>query len=231
MNKAISTPIAIIIVLIVFTISIGLILLGYIYWPKEEVVLEQIEDEFADWNIYRNKEYGFEFKYPRGFEIEEEWTYDFSGQEIPEDFYLKQKFLNGEPVRVLNYVIISYPSFPPEGMSFKITVFNNANNLTVNEWLNYIDEKNVYEGLLVGNRKSESVNGVEGITGTYGCCMSCIKGIFIPKEGKIYNISILGLGGSFPDYVGYYEYSEEGGCYLGDEDTFKKILSTFKFIN
>jgi len=34
MNKAISIPIAIIIVLIVFTISIGLILLGYIYWPK-----------------------------------------------------------------------------------------------------------------------------------------------------------------------------------------------------
>jgi len=41
MNKAISTPIAIIIVLIVFTISIGLILLGYIYWPKGEVVLEE----------------------------------------------------------------------------------------------------------------------------------------------------------------------------------------------
>jgi hypothetical protein len=38
MNKAISTPIAIIIVLIVFTISIGFILLGYIYWPKQEVI-------------------------------------------------------------------------------------------------------------------------------------------------------------------------------------------------
>jgi hypothetical protein len=44
MNKAISTPIAIIIVLIVFTISIGFILLGYICWPKEEVVLEVVEE-------------------------------------------------------------------------------------------------------------------------------------------------------------------------------------------
>jgi len=45
MNKAISTPMAIIIILIVFTISIGLILLGYIYWPKDEVVLEEIKQK------------------------------------------------------------------------------------------------------------------------------------------------------------------------------------------
>jgi len=68
MNKAISTPIAIIIILIVFTISIGLILLGYIYCSKQEVVLEEA-DEFAGWNIYRNEEFGIEFKYPKDWAL------------------------------------------------------------------------------------------------------------------------------------------------------------------
>jgi len=71
MNKAISTPIAIIIVLMVFSISIGLILLGYIYWPKEEVVLEETEGiDTSNWNTYRNEEYGFEFKYPTDWILE-----------------------------------------------------------------------------------------------------------------------------------------------------------------
>jgi len=73
MNKAISTPIAIIIVLIVFTISIGLILLGYLYIPKPkyEPVSEEIEEmDISNWETYRNEEYGFEIKYPSFFSLE-----------------------------------------------------------------------------------------------------------------------------------------------------------------
>jgi len=72
MNKAISTPIAIIIVLIVFTISIGLILLGYLYIPKPkyEPVSEEIEEmDISNWETYRNEEYGFEIKYPKEAEV------------------------------------------------------------------------------------------------------------------------------------------------------------------
>jgi len=32
--------------------------------PEDE---EQIEDEYADWNTYRNEEFGIEFKYPKGW--------------------------------------------------------------------------------------------------------------------------------------------------------------------
>ena len=91
LNKGISTPIAIGIVLIL------VILVGSFTWLKygeirretdelPEVELpkkEEVKDETADWEVYRNEEYGFEIKYHQDWMI----TADDYRENIPEVDY------------------------------------------------------------------------------------------------------------------------------------------------
>ena len=75
LNRAISTPIAIIIVIVVGLLTIGGVLAYQYYWqaPEEEISEETPEetptDETADWKTYKNEEYGFEIKYPYSTKI------------------------------------------------------------------------------------------------------------------------------------------------------------------
>ena len=74
MNKKVSTPIAISIIVLCAFLA-GLILIGkYGFFPEKETHLSKpsekteevvTEDETTDWKTYRNEEYGFEIKYPK----------------------------------------------------------------------------------------------------------------------------------------------------------------------
>lgn len=66
LNKGVSTPIAITII-IVLVVLIGGGVLGYqYYWlPKQEAPkTETPKDETVGWKIYRSEEHGFEIRYP-----------------------------------------------------------------------------------------------------------------------------------------------------------------------
>ena len=72
LNKAISTPIAIIIVIIVAILAVGAVVLVYqYYWQPQTAPAppEPSADETANWKTYRNEEYGFEIKYPNDWYI------------------------------------------------------------------------------------------------------------------------------------------------------------------
>lgn len=55
-----------IIKIVIFSILLGGIVYGgYWYWQKSN----QVVDETANWETYRNEEYGFEFKYPSSWQL------------------------------------------------------------------------------------------------------------------------------------------------------------------
>ena len=71
LNRGISTPIAIAIILLL-AVSVG----GITLWQYSEMQSEKIKpvalksfekDETADWKIYLNEEYGFEVEYPQSW--------------------------------------------------------------------------------------------------------------------------------------------------------------------
>ena len=69
LDKRISTPIGIVIIVLVAIIAgAGILAWQYFGTLKEEVA---IQDETADWKTYRNEEYGFEIKYPSDWMCEQ----------------------------------------------------------------------------------------------------------------------------------------------------------------
>ena len=75
LNQGVSTPLAIVIVIVLAVLLVGGVL-AYQYWwaAKEGETIpsetEGTKDETADWKTYRNEEYGFEIKYPQNFGLE-----------------------------------------------------------------------------------------------------------------------------------------------------------------
>jgi len=172
--------------------------------------LEEKKAKIAHWNTFRNEEYKYEIKFPSNYVVEVE-SVDF--------------------VRIFYPYLIRVPNVGfPRGVSIKIKVYNNPKRLPLVQWL--------ASSMEIWDIKPISVAGIEGIIGVHNCdseCMGprnwvagsdCVKGIFIPKEDKIYNIDLEGeIGWNFD------EENPENICYFGEESIFAKILSTFRFIN
>ncbi len=72
-NKGISTTVALTIIIVLAVVLIGgIFAYQYYYLPKQETETPKIEtpkNETAYWKIYKNKEYGFEIKYPKDWEV------------------------------------------------------------------------------------------------------------------------------------------------------------------
>jgi hypothetical protein len=215
-----------IVVMVAFAVGVGIV--GYQWWiGKEEVKAPEkvSKNETADWKTYRNEEYGYAIRYPNNYVLKEETMVTTLEEESP------PAYKYSIPVQLLSRVEISFPSFPPEGAKIEINIYNNADNLTLNQWFDYLENPpDGLEPFRVGDKEPILVAGIESIKGVYGCCGECIKGVFIPNENKIYNLGLKGYAGYFPDYAGYYGYSKKDSCYLGDESIFNRMLSTFRFL-
>lgn len=75
LNRAISTPVAIIIIVVVGILAIGGVLAYQYWWPPEEVERAEVKtpaDETTDWETYRNEEYGYEVRYPSDWKFYDE---------------------------------------------------------------------------------------------------------------------------------------------------------------
>ena len=82
LNKGISAPIGILVIVLAAAIAGAGIFAYQYYWSLEEEVEipeeTQPKDETADWKTYRNEEYGFEIKYPTDFKVNQNEEIYFS---------------------------------------------------------------------------------------------------------------------------------------------------------
>ena len=77
LNKGISTPIGILIIVLVAIVAVGVLFWQLDWTPKKEVEIPKVEmpeekakDETADWKTYRNDEYGnYIIQYPQEWQI------------------------------------------------------------------------------------------------------------------------------------------------------------------
>jgi len=109
LNRKISTPIAISVILIL-AVVVGII----DYWQYIKIrdfefemteskipEKEKKEDEIVNWQVYRNEEYGFEFKYP------DDWVY-FEEEEKHEELLNKFGWVYYVNLRIALFSIIGY---------------------------------------------------------------------------------------------------------------------------
>ncbi len=103
LDKRISTPVGILIIILVAILAGGIMAWQYLELQKEEAKMqeikvpnEEVKDETTSWKTYSNEEYGFEVRYPHDWELED-WKID----QDKHLFELSEGICEGEPCTFL----------------------------------------------------------------------------------------------------------------------------------
>lgn len=146
LHKGIPVPIAICIILIL-VILVG----GYTWWQYLEIRAERAyipevkvseEDDIADWETYRNEEYGFEIKYPDDWELKE-------GPFEP-------------PSPVVPEMIVM--SSPDEGLGgFNIIIIEIPEEISLEEYIGDLDLRSLGKEFNIREQREIKLTGLFGI--------------------------------------------------------------------
>lgn len=193
MNKAISFPVAIIIIIVCAVLAGGLVVWQYLGVPEK--VLEPVSSsETADWKTYRDKECGFELKYPPDWYVKESSKCYFLIENIKE----KVIVAGGDDVVTEN------------GSYFVVSIHENTSGFSsIEEKIKSYDLPDREKQRRLDNIITMKFGDVELIVWDMVSGIEFIKG---DKGGTIH-----GASGS-------------GEQFNKDLETFKKILSTFRFL-
>ncbi|MCK5123268.1 MAG: Gmad2 immunoglobulin-like domain-containing protein [Candidatus Pacebacteria bacterium] len=222
-----------------------------IYKVEVPVVFGDYEDAFSDWKVYRNEEYGVEFKYPKEWgdynEIKEEErllrktrgkTYNFDNSDFKLSFERK-----GFEVENRFYVF-----------TLDLLPARFGEIIDVDNYCSSIEKENNFVGLNLSckvveldDQKGILRDDITCIGGSTGGEMGCNFHRILLVKTKSLEYPLFIVNTSI-EYYNYYEscdyFSEKGSCFDGAEkkyeealekhknkiDTFDQILSSFKFI-
>lgn len=167
-------------------------------------------NETADWQTYTNKEYEFEVKYPINYSILKPGTGD-SKESVRLDSDVSFKNTKIEYLYEIDFADTQKTNNQD---SLIITIYNNGNNYTLENWLEKYSET-LPTNASLGVEEEIRIDGIKGFKGGFGCCMTSRHSVFLKKDDKIYEIS-----SGFKNF--------ETGLYT-NEEMFNQILSTFRF--
>jgi len=165
---------------------------------------EKAKDETANWKIYRNEEYGFEVKYPKG----KDWK--ISETSLPFGFHFR---------------------FGPEGCIW-ISVIENPENLSVEKFYEEVYKNLTEEECKTADNFCNCLRYKKNFSRTNIAGKEAIRCEIVPgplastvilvsHDNFIYQISKI-----YTDYEGY-----EGPCRsLNTNKIFNQMLSTFRFL-
>lgn len=207
-----------------FVLLIVLILLGGVGWyyfnkqsfstNKPQNSLPQITKQIASADkTYQNNNLNFELKYQKDLTVKENSEEDFNKRGNGDFRKNFKEYVGYELGKFAGAVVVLDKSNDYDKNPFTIWVFNNPNNLTIEEWYQkywyypFVWGDFTYDGKLKLSPKNEAtVSGKVGKLGMVDYQPGKPKFIYIENNGKIYLFRIIG---------------EEGN----------KILSTFRFLN
>lgn len=148
LNRKISTPIGII-VIVFFALLFG----GFLIWqckivPREskmpgiEGPERETEGEISDWKTFRNKEYGYEVRYPPNW-----YVYD---EDLSKVYFQKAKE---------EEIGFETQPFGPHSLAIEINVIDNPSNLSAKEWA----VQEIHNGVAIGSEDEIVVGDRVGI--------------------------------------------------------------------
>lgn len=188
---------------------------------------------------YRNEQYGFEYQYPLNLTLKEINfpTYIFIDTGETCKNLLHEEF---RPHRLLNQTTLVDPSTKFKVEVVTINIYENADNLSLNDWLNvgtkflekYSEEckynDRSYIEIRLNDKKSVTIDNTLGVEGFAGCCMVSNKNIYLARNNKIYELSFSGSINVDLKCVPFAD--NEHSCPMISEDIFNQILASFKFL-
>lgn len=181
----------------------------------EVEITPELFDPTADWEIYKDEEYGFEMKYPdETFDVEQDNEAEYSRRsevDIPDSF---TQFLGYEPPRLVTGIRVVDKTVPETGYlfaSFSVWVFDNSEGLSIDQWYRkywYYPFKwgKAIESVVESNRPkhTETLNNLK-MKYTILDDMGPTQYGYASKNAKMFLFAIRGLG--------------------------DKVLSTFRFLD
>jgi hypothetical protein len=194
-------------------------------WVWQRVVIEDIdivpverindikEAEFVDWEIYRNEEYGFEFKYPP---------------------YMGNISISSPKLQPDNINFELYTESDYEGYEFKLEIIKYSDEYTVRkQWPYYV------ESCIAASSEEDTerttINGIETLKIRMIDCdwrfddarnFFRVNFAYLLPEGKTYSLQIHPW--VLADWLHDKELASEEEIF--HREIFEKILSTFKFL-
>lgn len=120
--------------------------------PKQELIGVISVNPKTEWNIYKNKEYGFEIQYPPHWDVSEHGLYDYTGQ---------KSFLP----------FVSFGEYPDSNSTMQLSIMENPDNLNSTDYVNKLikEAENEYKAGIAPHpyyydtMKEIKVNGLQAV--------------------------------------------------------------------
>lgn len=181
--------------------------------PKENGFLQLV------FNSYSNAGFGFEFNYDKNFIVKEDSEESFNKRGNGDFRKNFSGYVGYEPGKVLGAVVVLDKSNSYDTNPFSVWVFNNDNNLGVEQWFRdywyYPYLWGVFDRVSKGHIALDKEATISGQIAKYKVVSyqpGSPKFIYIPKDGKMYLLRVIGeVGDKILSGFKFLENSENKG--------------------